>query len=59
MGVSECEEGNQLLDAAAQPNSGSVAREAFLEHIKHCHLCNPNEKIPRMMQWRSMQDEKQ
>ena len=41
MGVSECEEGNRLLEAAAQPNSESVARAEFLEHIKHCHMCNP------------------
>jgi hypothetical protein len=40
MSVCDCEEGKRLLEAAAQPNPGSVAREAFLEHIKHCHLCN-------------------
>ena len=39
MGLSGCEEGKRLLKAAAHPNSESVAREAFLEHIKRCHLC--------------------
>lgn len=40
MSVCDCEEGNRLLKAASRPNSGSVAREAFLEHIKQCPLCN-------------------
>jgi hypothetical protein len=40
MCVSDCAEGKRLLKAATQPNPRSVAREAFLEHIKHCHLCN-------------------
>ena len=40
MSVSDCEEGKRLLKAASQPNPGSVAREAFLEHVKHCPICN-------------------
>jgi hypothetical protein len=40
MGLSDCEEGKQLLKAAAQSNSEPVAREAFLIHINRCHLCN-------------------
>jgi len=40
MGISDCEEGKRLLKAAAQPNSASSEREAFLEHINRCHLCN-------------------
>jgi len=40
MGLSDCEEGKQLLKAAAQPNSEPVAREAFLKHLNRCHLCN-------------------
>jgi hypothetical protein len=40
MSVCDCEEGNGLLKAESQPNAGSVAREAFLEHIKQCPLCN-------------------
>jgi hypothetical protein len=41
MCVSDCGEGKRLLEAAAQPNPGSAAREALLEHIKHCPVCNP------------------
>jgi hypothetical protein len=40
MGVCDCEEGQRLLKAATQPNPGLVAREAFLEHIKNCPVCN-------------------
>jgi hypothetical protein len=40
MGVSDCEEGKRLLEAAAQPDSESVAREVFLEHIRCCNVCN-------------------
>jgi hypothetical protein len=40
MCVSDCAEGKRLLEAATQPNPGSVAREAFLEHIKNCPVCN-------------------
>lgn len=42
MCVSDCEEGQRLLQAATEPNPGSMARDAFLEHIKHCSLCNPH-----------------
>jgi len=42
MCVSDCGEGKRLLEAATQPNPGSVAREAFLEHIKNCPVCNPS-----------------
>lgn len=38
MGLSDCEEGKRLLKAAAQPNSKSVAREAFLKHITRCQF---------------------
>jgi len=40
MCVSDCAEGKRLLEAATQPNPGSVTREAFLEHIRHCPVCN-------------------
>ena len=46
MGVSDCEEGKLMLKAAAQPNSELLVREAFLEHIKHCHLCNAGRVDP-------------
>jgi hypothetical protein len=40
MSVCDCEEGKRLLKAAAQPDSESVVREAFLEHIKNCPVCS-------------------
>jgi hypothetical protein len=40
MSVCDCEEGKRLLKAATEPNPGSVARETFLEHIRHCPVCN-------------------
>jgi hypothetical protein len=43
--VSDCAEGTRLLKAASQPNSRSVTREAFLEHIKHCPVCHPSNSI--------------
>jgi hypothetical protein len=43
MFVSECTKGTELLEAATQTNAGSEAREAFLEHIRHCGLCKASD----------------
>jgi hypothetical protein len=43
MCVSECTEGTELLEAATQTSAGSEAREAFLEHIRHCGLCKASD----------------
>jgi hypothetical protein len=40
MGLSDCEEGKRLLKAAAKPNRESAVREAFVQHINRCHVCN-------------------
>jgi hypothetical protein len=49
MCVSDCAEGKRLLKAATQTNPGSVARDAFLEHVKQCPLCNSSPNDPTEM----------
>jgi hypothetical protein len=39
MSVCDCEDGKRLLKVAAQPNSASVERETFLEHVNQCPVC--------------------
>jgi hypothetical protein len=40
MSTSDCEEGKRLLKAATTPTAGSQARDAYIDHIKHCRVCN-------------------
>jgi hypothetical protein len=44
MSTSDCEEGKRLLKAATKPATkpaaGSQARDAYIDHIKQCRVCN-------------------
>jgi hypothetical protein len=44
MCVSDCAEGKELLKAAAQASAPPEARDAFVDHIRHCSACNPGRR---------------